>query len=140
LDVREACDYTYIPLQHPDSIRLLRLPPGEMDSPIQLYLAEFRLQENPLYEAVSYTGPPKKGTAVYLTRSDVTMRVSGSRRIASLLSGTFERPISSEFCRLMLFVHKSIDTKQNTLKTWGFTNPRALVCALQGIFNHFHQQ
>jgi hypothetical protein len=61
LDVQEACDYKYAPLQHPDSIRLLVLMPGEMDSPIRTYLAEYRLQENPWYEAVSYTWANEEG-------------------------------------------------------------------------------
>ena len=61
LNVQEACDYKYAPLQHPDSIRLLVLIPGEMDSPIQTYLAEYRLQENPPYEAVSYTWANEEG-------------------------------------------------------------------------------
>jgi hypothetical protein len=61
LAVQEACDYKYATLQHPDSIRLLVLIPGEMDSPIQTYLAEFRLQENPPYEAVSYTWANEEG-------------------------------------------------------------------------------
>jgi hypothetical protein len=61
LAVQEACDYKYATLQHPDSIRLLVLMPGEMDSPIQTYLAEFRLQENPPYEAVSYTWANEDG-------------------------------------------------------------------------------
>jgi len=61
LDAQEACDYKYALLQHPDSIRLLVLVPGEMDSPIQTYLAEFRLQENPPYEAVSYTWATEEG-------------------------------------------------------------------------------
>jgi hypothetical protein len=60
-DVQEAFDYKYSPLQHPDSIRLLVLVPGEMDSPIQTYLAEYRLQENPWYEAVSYTWATEEG-------------------------------------------------------------------------------
>jgi hypothetical protein len=61
LNVQEAYDYKYAPLQHPDSIRLLVLMPGEMDSPIQTYLAEHRLQENPPYEAVSYTWANEEG-------------------------------------------------------------------------------
>ncbi|PMD43910.1 HET-domain-containing protein [Hyaloscypha variabilis F] len=60
-EYEEACDYNYAPLQHPDSIRLLELLPGEMESPIQIDLAEFRLQENPLYEALSYTWATEDG-------------------------------------------------------------------------------
>ncbi len=61
LEFGEACDYKYAPLQHLDSIRLLELLPGEMESPIQMNLAEFRLQENPPYEAFSYTWATEDG-------------------------------------------------------------------------------
>ncbi|KAF8858835.1 hypothetical protein BDZ45DRAFT_689829 [Acephala macrosclerotiorum] len=61
LEVQEGSDYKYAPLKHPDSIRLLLLAPGEMESPIQIFLAEFRLQENPPYEALSYTWATEDG-------------------------------------------------------------------------------
>jgi hypothetical protein len=61
LDIQEISDYRYKPMQHPDSIRLICLVPGEMESPIQIYLAEFRLQENPPYEALSYTWATEDG-------------------------------------------------------------------------------
>jgi hypothetical protein len=48
-------------LNHPDSIRLLAIYPGEFVSPIQISLAEVRSREHPQYEALSYTWATEDG-------------------------------------------------------------------------------
>ena len=53
--------YNYVPLQYADSIRLLTLFPGEMESAIEISLTEARFQDNPIYEAVSYTWATEDG-------------------------------------------------------------------------------
>ncbi|TVY80845.1 Heterokaryon incompatibility protein 6 OR allele [Lachnellula suecica] len=50
-----TAEYIYPPLQHPDSIRLLELLAGEASDPIRIALSEVRFQDNPEYEALSYT-------------------------------------------------------------------------------------
>lgn len=51
----KSSQYRYTPLQTPKSIRLLQLSRGERDDPVQCHLFEARLDDYPLYEAVSYT-------------------------------------------------------------------------------------
>ena len=51
----KSSHYKYTPLQTPQSIRLLQLSRGERDDPLQCHLFEVRLDDWPLYEAVSYT-------------------------------------------------------------------------------------
>lgn len=53
--------YKYSPLQHPDSIRLLTLHPGKGTSPIHISLSDFRLQQAPSYEALSYSWVTESG-------------------------------------------------------------------------------
>ncbi|KAF8853139.1 hypothetical protein BDZ45DRAFT_748870 [Acephala macrosclerotiorum] len=53
--------YTYAPLRHADSIRLLTLYPGAFASPLQISLAEVRSQEGHAYECLSYTWATEDG-------------------------------------------------------------------------------
>jgi hypothetical protein len=55
--------YQYLPLQHGDSIRLLRLLPGPRTAPLNIDLFEVQLQENLTYEALSYTWATESGDA-----------------------------------------------------------------------------
>lgn len=56
--------YTYPPLKHPDSIRLLTLAPGNFSSQICISLAEVRTQEEYPYEALSYTWATESGDSL----------------------------------------------------------------------------
>jgi Heterokaryon incompatibility protein (HET) len=47
--------YTYHPLTHPDSIRLLILEPGADNDVVSCSLLPARLSEDPAFEAISYT-------------------------------------------------------------------------------------
>jgi hypothetical protein len=70
----ESSQYRYTPLQTSQSIRLLQLSRGERDDPIQCYLFEVRLDNRPIYEAVSYMwGDPSDKTL--LNCNDETISV-----------------------------------------------------------------
>ncbi|KAE8447185.1 hypothetical protein EG329_011016 [Mollisiaceae sp. DMI_Dod_QoI] len=58
---KSSSSHDYAPLQHADSIRLLVLHPGEFTSPIQISLAEVRLEKDPAYKALSYTWATEDG-------------------------------------------------------------------------------
>jgi len=61
--------YQYQPLQHPDSIRLLKLWPQahEDDQRLACELVEAQLSDNPFFEAISYVwGEPVLSQTIYL--------------------------------------------------------------------------
>ena len=72
---QSECTYSYPPLQHPDSIRLLTLHPGEFTSPIQISLAVVRSREDHDYEALSYTWATENGNY----RRSSQIRCEGAR-------------------------------------------------------------
>ncbi|CAO2648034.1 Nn.00g089560.m01.CDS01 [Neocucurbitaria sp. VM-36] len=47
-------DYSYVPLQGTDSVRLLQLKPGYSSDPLEAHLATYRLAEQCSYDALSY--------------------------------------------------------------------------------------
>lgn len=65
--------YTYLPLQYPDSIRLLHIRPSpDVDAPVQCILTTRRLSDTSLnYEALSYTwGDSSKPAEVLIGEND----------------------------------------------------------------------
>ena len=47
--------YEYLPLPSPSSIRLLRLQPGLLPSPVQCLMSTYEIKDGPAFEALSYT-------------------------------------------------------------------------------------
>lgn len=66
--------YKYRPLQTSGSIRLLQLKPGKDDEPIRCWLFEVRLDDWPLYQALSYTwGSPTDKSTIVCNESTVSI-------------------------------------------------------------------
>ena len=73
----DALSYTYTPLKHSDSIRVLELMPGHEGSPLSCRLTDVRKAETPSYEALSYAwGEPIFPRSIRETTSDAVIRIT----------------------------------------------------------------
>lgn len=73
--------YQYQPLQHPDSIRRIKLLPGSGDAPLLCTLSEVRLLDSPTptYKAISYTwGKPIFSHQIREVESGQDIRITKS--------------------------------------------------------------
>ena len=52
----------YVPLRTARSTRLLKILPGPIDSPLAIELSEANLDDNPSYDAISYTWSDETST------------------------------------------------------------------------------
>lgn len=79
---RVASTYTYEPLQHEDSLRVLEILPGKHDAPIRCRVLE-KTPDSVVYEALSYSwGIPHFTKTVYEVNSQTILRVTTNLSLA----------------------------------------------------------